>query len=128
MRDSHSRRTDRPPRRGHGSEVTPRHEAVLAKFKTEPNHMARYLGTHVHVATAFKKGREEDDYADGGDSGRSRGRGEALIGHVLLLNLSGELVGASLCFISDVLVTHVPLCIANYRIKIITQSHQPGAW
>lgn len=25
--------------------------------------MARYLGTHVHVAAAFKKGREGDDCA-----------------------------------------------------------------
>lgn len=35
--------------------------------------MARYLGTHVHVATAFKKGREGDDCAGGGDSGGAGG-------------------------------------------------------
>lgn len=56
--------------------------------------MARYLGTHVHVATAFKKGRGEDDDAEGGDSRGGRGGGDVHIGHVSVLKSSGELVGA----------------------------------
>lgn len=56
---------------------------------------------------AFKEGREELEYQDGGDSGwRGGDWEEAQIGYALLLKLSGELLGLSSCFIIDTYYKH----------------------
>lgn len=55
--------------------------------------------------------------------------GEAHIGYVLLLKLSGELLGLLLCFIIDTYVTPVRLYVSNYIIKLEEEitSSVPGS-
>lgn len=71
------------------------------------------------------KGRKEEDYQDGGDSGwRGRDWREAYIGITiaLLLKLSGELMRLSLCFIFAIRYTYPFVNIKLHHKKTLRRN------